>query len=170
MSKRPVIYISGPYTGDTPEAIQFNVDAAIKAAALVIQYGGAPLVPHLSHYIALTLEGVSVSYETWMDIDFSLVEVSHAVWRISGNSSGGDREVLLALKKGIPVFTSKLALGYFISHGGTGELTLRDHIYQMSRSPELSRYLSKEDKSLIFSFTEKESGFSLETEGVTVGS
>jgi len=47
------IYIAGPYTGATPEQIEANVEHAIAVGIEVMKLGHFPLIPHLTHYIAL---------------------------------------------------------------------------------------------------------------------
>lgn len=92
------IYLAGPITrGD-----QFaNVATAIREATKLLEAGHQPFVPHLSclwHMIA------QVDYERWMEWDFAWIEVCEALVRLPGPSTGSDREVLFAIKRGIPVY------------------------------------------------------------------
>ncbi len=44
-------------------------------------------------------------YEFWLDLDNEFLPVCQAVLRLPGPSSGANKEVQLAQKLGIPVFT-----------------------------------------------------------------
>lgn len=99
MSERllPRIYIAGPYSkGD----VEQNVQNAMVAGDLVIEAGGAPLVPHWTHF---QHQFRPHDYETWVSIDFSHLVTCDALWRLPGESSGADREVAFAHEHGIPV-------------------------------------------------------------------
>lgn len=98
MSRRKLVYVAGPLTtGD----IEFNVKEAIRVGNALIEAGYAPIVPHLSVH----MDRVSPwPYETWMEIDFALLEVCAFVVRLPGDSPGADRECFLAMALGIPVY------------------------------------------------------------------
>jgi hypothetical protein len=92
------VYVAGAYTqGDTA----VNVAAAIRAGNLLVQAGFAPFVPHLFHFMHMHQPA---GYEAWMAIDFEWVGRCDALVRLPGVSPGADREVALALEKGIPVY------------------------------------------------------------------
>jgi hypothetical protein len=44
--KKPQVYVAGPYTGTSDQAILDNCGVALIAAARLIQVGYAPIVPH----------------------------------------------------------------------------------------------------------------------------
>lgn len=94
-----VVYVAGAYSGDE----QQNVLRALDAGDALIENGLVPIVPHLSHF----WHGLRPKeYETWMWIDFELVRRADGLWRLSGPSSGADREVALAREIGKPVFNT----------------------------------------------------------------
>lgn len=94
-----VIYIAAPYLiGDKEE----NVRRAIDAADMVMELGGAPVNPLLSHYHEQLFPH---KYSEWMRIDFAILAKCDAVYRVSGESLGADSETTIAeMAYGIPVF------------------------------------------------------------------
>jgi hypothetical protein len=92
------IYIAGPYTkGD----VEVNVRMAIRWGDMFASEGHTVFIPHLTHFWE---NEIHHDYEFWMKQDFEWLKVCDAVFRISGESSGADREVELAKELGIPVF------------------------------------------------------------------
>lgn len=111
------IYVAGPYTkGD----VVLNVRHAIVTADALLNLGFAPYVPHLSHFWHLVCPH---DYEAWMTLDFEWVKACDAVLRLSGESSGADREEALAGELGIPVFYSIAEVAeYFLAPEPDGSL------------------------------------------------
>jgi hypothetical protein len=97
---RQRVYIAGPYTKPDPEA---NTKRAIEAGNKLLDAGFAPFCPHLSHYWHLQTPR---DYEDWMAIDLAWLPMADAVVRLPGESSGADREVVLAHTLAIPVYGS----------------------------------------------------------------
>ena len=93
-----VIYIAAPYSIGDPVK---NVRNAIYAAEFVIENGGAPINPILSHYHKQLFPH---KYDDWMRVDFEIMVRCDAVYRVAGKSDGADSEVTLALISNIPVF------------------------------------------------------------------
>jgi hypothetical protein len=94
------IYIAGPYTkGD----VAVNVRNAFEAASRLADLGFAPFVPHGTHFWHMMFPR---PYEFWLELDNEFLPCCAAVLRLPGESSGADKEVQLASKLGIPVFTS----------------------------------------------------------------
>ena len=94
------IYIAGPYTnGD----IAVNVRNAFEAANSLADLGFAPFVPHATHFWHMMFPR---PYEFWLELDNEFLPCCAAVLRLPGESGGADKEVQLAEKHGIPVFTS----------------------------------------------------------------
>jgi hypothetical protein len=100
---RPIIYISGPLSADG-EWLS-NIHRAGKVYIELIEYGFAPICPHL-HALGQMIDPSidDHDYETWMSVDCSLITVCDAVLRMPGPSKGGDAEVSCALDNNIPVF------------------------------------------------------------------
>jgi Domain of unknown function (DUF4406) len=98
------IYVAGPYTnGD----VAVNVRNAFKVANDLADLGFAPFVPHSTHFWHLIFPR---PYEFWLDLDNQFLPCCDALIRIPGDSSGADREVALAHKLNLPVFTEIDAL------------------------------------------------------------
>lgn len=94
------IYVAGPYTlGD----VAVNVATAIEYGDRLLTMGFSPFVPHLCHFWHYKHPH---HYEEWLDWCLEWVEQCDALLRIPGESKGADREVMHAIKHGIPVYTS----------------------------------------------------------------
>ena len=108
MAMKAKIYIAGPYSKGDPEK---NVHEAIRVSNMLADLGFAPYVPHLTHYQEILYHR---PYEYWLELDAEFVPCCDAVLRIPGESGGADREVALAKKLGLPIFTSITDLcGYY---------------------------------------------------------
>lgn len=83
---KPRIYIAGPYSAGDPQA---NTDHAIDVADQIVDLGGDPFIPHLSHYRHARHER---PYQFWIDEDLRWLEVCDALFRFEGRSSGADNE------------------------------------------------------------------------------
>ena len=94
-----LVYIAGPYT--TPDPVENTHRTAHFATALFKQHNGhwIPLVPHLTMlWHAIT----PMPYESWLEIDLVHMSACQAVIRLTGASSGADKELAHAQKIGIP--------------------------------------------------------------------
>lgn len=105
---KPKIYVAGPYTKGN--VIQ-NIRRAIDAADFLLEWGFIPFVPHLTGFWDLISPH---SYDTWMKYDSEWLKTCDAVWRLEGESDGADKEEVMALRIGIPVFyNSKDVIQHF---------------------------------------------------------
>ena len=94
------VYIAAPYTkGD----VAVNVRSAYEAANRLADLGFAPFVPHATHFWHLLFPR---PYEFWLALDNEFLPCCAAVLRLPGESNGADKEVALAQRLGLPVFTS----------------------------------------------------------------
>lgn len=95
------IYVASPYTiGDKEQ----NVMKQINAYWFLFRNGFLPVAPLLAHYVNIHYP---LDHEKCLQIDFELIKICQAVLRLSGKSSGADREVKFANDDlGIPVFYS----------------------------------------------------------------
>lgn len=101
------IYIAGPYSADTPEEREQNVERAIDVGLQLIRKGHAPFIPHLTHYVdlrAINL-GESVTWQNYLTWDLSWLEVSDALLFMS-SSPGAELERDRAKALGKPIFES----------------------------------------------------------------
>jgi len=107
-----LVYISGAISlGD----VDANVQKAINAAIFFLNNGAAPICPHLSVRRYPHAELGSAAYERILAVDFALVSVSDAVFRLRGKSGGAQRECQLARELGIPIYTNRHeALSYLL--------------------------------------------------------
>lgn len=94
------VYVAGPYTkGD----VAVNVRNALEAANRLADMGYMPFVPHLSHFWHILFPR---PYEFWCELDNVFLPHCDALLRLPGESSGAEKEMLLAASLGIPVFHS----------------------------------------------------------------
>ncbi len=127
------VYIAGPITKGN---LADNVNQATGAFVSLAKAGFSPLCPHWSVYAkecrprkSASPDGMvmgerddecvgigtrngndEMQHADWIGADLPWVEVSHAVLRLPGESTGADEEVFHAVKCGIPVFNSLAAL------------------------------------------------------------
>lgn len=96
---KPLVYIAAPYTNPDPV---INTRQAIKCGLwLWHEDVCAVVIPHLSMLAHLV---DPMRLEEWYRFDLDLLEHCHAVWRLDGESTGADAEVLRAKELGLPVF------------------------------------------------------------------
>ncbi len=109
----PRVYIAGPYTiGD----VASNVRAAIAAAEQVIQAGGAPYVPHLTHLWHVISPH---DHAYWLALDLEWLRTCDCLLRLPGESRGADIEEAEARRIGLPIFSGKFAVQHYASWYGT---------------------------------------------------
>lgn len=97
---KPRVYVAGPYSGGD---VAMNVRSAFETAEELARRGCAPYVPHANHFWHLIFPH---HYLFWMEQDTAWLLVCEAVLRMPGSSPGADKEIALAEKVNIPVFTS----------------------------------------------------------------
>lgn len=100
MNRSPLVYIAGPYSQGHKKMNVFN---AMACGEKVIQKGGLPLIPHLSHFWD---EKFPKPINWWYSYDKELLKKCDYLVRLHGESKGADDEVELALVLGIKVYTS----------------------------------------------------------------
>lgn len=96
----PLVYVSGPLTTGM---LTKNVHEAIKVGKQLIDRGYAVIVPH-EKFLTEVLQ--PESYDYWMEYDFKIILCCDAVYRMPGESRGGDAEVAYAIESGVPVYFS----------------------------------------------------------------
>jgi hypothetical protein len=103
---RPVAYVAGKYTANSPEEVEQNVmDAALLGAKLTKQ-GYAVLMPHCNSHLASQLCHPPIPYQDWLDSCCELMSRCDLVVLLPGwqHSNGANVEAALANKLGIPTF------------------------------------------------------------------
>lgn len=107
---RPRVYVAGPYSNGDP---QTNTDNAIDWADKIVDLGGDPWIPHLSHYRHARHER---PYRFWIEEDLRWLEVCDCLFRFPGKSSGAENEIkVMREKHHRPVFYDLEALEKWIT-------------------------------------------------------
>jgi hypothetical protein len=94
------VYIAGPYTAPNPVV---NTREAIIAGERVRSAGHYPFVPHLNLLWELIQP---LPYACWLDLDIAFLKKCDALIRLPGHSPGADREVDIAEKLYLAVYSS----------------------------------------------------------------
>ena len=99
-----LIAVAGPYSADTPEERQLNLDAMNEAAAGVMRRGHIPVIGvNAALPVVARLGAEANRYEAMMAISLALVDQCDAILVI-GESAGVNRERELVRAKGLPVY------------------------------------------------------------------
>lgn len=100
MNLKPMIYVAGPIStgGDIPG----NAHHGIVTAEALRKIGFVTFSPHLS--VLTEIVCGSASWEGWLEYDEQIILRCDALFRMEGDSRGGDREEAFAQQVGIPVF------------------------------------------------------------------
>lgn len=95
-----LVYIASPYTkGDVAQ----NVRRQFEVADYLVKINFLPYPPLFSHFWHFLFPH---PHEFWMMIDLEMIRRCDILLRLSGESSGADREVEFAKSIGIPVVYS----------------------------------------------------------------
>jgi hypothetical protein len=98
ISETRFVYIASPYTKGVPN---HNVHRAIKAGDALLAAGFVPFIPILNHL----WDTVSPhDYEDWMKWDHAWIERCDALVRLSGESSGAERDRAIAASLGLHIY------------------------------------------------------------------
>ena len=104
-SRRPFVFVTGPYRAPTDEGVQRNIEQAIKIGRIVFQKGYYPIVPHLlvrEYWDPQETSGL-FGYEPLMQYTLALVDRCDIVL-LYGHSPGADREWRQAEALGRPIY------------------------------------------------------------------
>ena len=107
------IYVAGPLSTGTYSDTTCNVRTALEYANSIMILGGAPYLPHLSHFWNLFYLH---SWEEWMAMDRVWVLSCDALFRMPGESKGADQEVAWAKEAGLPIYVRMEEVAYAIHH------------------------------------------------------
>lgn len=99
------IAVAGPYSADTPEQKQKNLDAMNKAAAEVYALGHIPVIGVNAALPVLNQSSTDNSYKLIMDISMAVVGDCDALLLIA-ESPGANKERDLIASQGKPVYYS----------------------------------------------------------------
>ena len=99
-----LIAVAGPYSAETAEQRQRNLDELNKAAADVLMRGHIPVIGvNVALPVVEWLDDQRNRYENIMTISLALVDKCEAIL-IIGESPGVNRERDLVRSKGLPVY------------------------------------------------------------------
>ena len=100
-----LIYVAGPYSAESEEAIEENVETAIGVGVYLMVMGHYPIIPHLTHYVGERTDelGVNFGYEDYMELDEAHLRACDALYLID-ESPGANQEREVAHELNIPVY------------------------------------------------------------------
>ena len=100
-----IIVVAGPYSADTAEQRQQNLDAMNKAAARLLEMGHIPIIGMNAALPVLEQAQVADRYKAIMDISMAVIDCCEAILVIA-ESPGANRERDHVSAKGLPVYYS----------------------------------------------------------------
>lgn len=96
---KPLVYVAGPYSTGDPVV---NTQRAVRAGLELFDFCDVvPIIPHLT-MLAHLIEPRDIDY--WYAFDLAQLEHCDALLRLSGVSTGADREVVAAREAGLDLF------------------------------------------------------------------
>ena len=104
-SKRPFVFVTGPYSASTQEEVKCNIKKAIEIGRSVFEKGYYPIVPHLlvrEYYNPGDDSGI-FGYEPLMQYTLAMVPKCD-ILLIYEHSPGADREWKLAESLGKTIY------------------------------------------------------------------
>lgn len=106
-----IIGVSGPYSADTAEGRQRNLNKLNLAAARLLEKGHIPLIGVNAALPVVDAANIADRYEAIMRISMAVMEPCEALLVI-GISKGVERERDLFIAKGLPVYYSLEEVDY----------------------------------------------------------
>lgn len=105
------VYIAGPYSGDSPEEVDYNIIVARGVMADLLRQGYAPFCPH-TMTAAFDRHYPDICYEIYLETDMEWLKCCDAIYLLPRweKSAGAVKELALAMELGIEVFNLE-ALG-----------------------------------------------------------
>lgn len=97
-----LIYIAGPFRGESPWDVEENIRAAEKIGLKVAKAGAVPIIPHsMYRYFDGQLTG-----QFWVDATLELLKRCDGILMTRGwkRSEGSKGEYSWAIQKGLPIF------------------------------------------------------------------
>ena len=99
------IGITGPYSADTAEQRQFNLDLMNNAAARLLELGHTPIIGMNAALPVVEKANVIDKYKSIMEISLAVISGCDGLLLLA-ESPGANKERDLILSKGKPVFKS----------------------------------------------------------------
>lgn len=100
-----IIGVAGPYSADTVEKRQANLDKMNEAAAKVLEKGHIPIIGVNAALPVVEKSNVEKPYKAIMDISLTVINTCDAILLIA-ESPGANKERDLIKQKGGKIFTS----------------------------------------------------------------
>lgn len=98
-----IIGVAGPYSADTADKRQKNLDAMNIAAARILEKGHIPLIGVNAALPVVEKSNIVDIYKAIMDISLAVIDKCEGLLLLS-ESPGANKERDLILSKGLPVF------------------------------------------------------------------
>lgn len=98
-----IIGVAGPYSANSAEQRQKNLDNMNKAAARLLELGHVPVIGMNAALPVLEHANVPDKYQCTMDISLAVISACDALLLLA-ESPGANKERDLILEKGKPVF------------------------------------------------------------------
>jgi|SRR5688572_8808082 len=98
-----IIGVAGPYSAETADKRQENLDAMNIAAARILERGHIPLIGVNAALPVVEKSNIADSYKAIMDISLAVIDKCEGLLLIA-ESPGANKERDLVLSKGLPVF------------------------------------------------------------------
>lgn len=96
-----IIGVAGPYSADTAEQRQINLDTMNKAAARLLELGHVPIIGMNAALPVLEQANVSDRYKCIMDISLAVISACDALLLLA-ESPGANKERDLNFSEGSP--------------------------------------------------------------------
>lgn len=100
-----IIGVAGPYSADTAEQRQHNLDTLNAAAARLLEMGHVPIIGMNAALPVLAQASLRDRYKATMDISMAVINACEGLLLLK-ESPGANKERDLVLSKGLPVFYS----------------------------------------------------------------
>lgn len=100
-----IIGVAGPYSADTEEQRQKNLEAMNRMAARLLEMGHVPLIGVNAALPVVALANVADGYKAIMDISMAVIDKCEAILLLA-ESAGANRERDHVAAKGLPVYYS----------------------------------------------------------------
>lgn len=100
------IYVAGPYTANSQEEINRNIERADETGKQLVMKGHYPFIPHKQ--TAQWEKDERLTYEHFIALDLAWIEVCDAIIMIGDwkNSNGAREEYYYAIRCGLTVYHS----------------------------------------------------------------
>ena len=105
-AERVMVYVAGPYTGESEREVQTNIEVATRVAVEAIKRGWLTYTPHRESGFLDAYKGLTSAQDFWYEWTISAMLRCDAVVLCPGwqGSIGTTFERRVALEAGVPVY------------------------------------------------------------------